>query len=187
MKNTMGSIVLVVTCSLMPIQTNTTNQRTAKNDNQGTIHIGIDLRLGMSKELVISSLAPMYLVQKIEDQRAGSSSWFIKDKGSPSEVEGAITFQNEKLTTVTRYWDPTHDTGYDFATALYGATANFKSENRVSCVLDTEARENPRSAKKAVFLKCGDKTLEVAINEFEADGKTTRVVNVMETLGQSYF
>lgn len=95
-----------------------------------------------------------------------------------------MSFEHDKLTTVTRYWSSTIDSDFGFASAIYRASSNFKDEHRVSCILDSGSRENPRGTSKSVFLLCGAKLLEIAISDYDVDGKSIKNADIMEILGK---
>jgi len=50
--------------------------------------------------------------------------------------------------------------------------------------LDGGSKENPRGTSKSVFLLCGAKTLEIAINDYDLDGKPVKTADIMEILGK---
>ena len=177
---------MLVLLNFVPPQNGIATQTASRASDYDRINFGIDLRLGMAKDYVISSLAQNYRTQRLNvgDEGEGKSSWLIEDKSNSQQVEGALSFEHDKLTTITRYWSSTNDSNFGFGSALYRATSNFKDEHRTACLLDSGSKENPKGTSKSVFLICGAKTLEIALNDYVIDGKAVRLADIMEILGK---
>lgn len=77
--------------------------QTTSVEAQATISIGMELRLGMSRDVIISKLAENYRVIKI---KGDTDDWLVEDKETPATVIGQPGFTSGKLTMPTETGRP---------------------------------------------------------------------------------
>src|SRR5450631_1364693 len=92
-----------------------------------TIWVGIDLELGLSKQVVMSQLAENYKLVRIG---TGGDDWFVQSKNAPMVEYGQVSFENGKLILASRDWTKGDEDSFAFAQSLHGALDQFGKENR---------------------------------------------------------
>jgi len=135
---------------------------------QPTIYIGIELHLGMPRDMIITRLASHYKTRKISAE-AGveGDEWLIEEKDSLTSI-GQLGFTEGKLTYASRDWTQGGEDGYNFAHALRGAMTQIQKEGYEGCFFDVPSSQSPIAELEYLRLYCGPKKIVITIvNETE--------------------
>jgi hypothetical protein len=83
---------------------------------EGLFVAGVDLKLGMERELVLSRLQSKYKLTELSKD----SSFLIVKEGPPFEVIGGVGFNGGKLNWISKNWGSYYgDTALEFAKELF--------------------------------------------------------------------
>jgi hypothetical protein len=172
-------LALVMMCiGSMVAQTKQTAEP-ATPPKPATINIGIDLRLGMSRDAVIPQLASRYKVVKI---KGNDDEWIVKEKENPMPTIGQLGFTAGKLTYASRLWTEGQGDDYTFAQALWGAMSQMDQEDQHACSFEVPASRSKIAEISYMRLYCGPKKIEItAINVLDGTGKR-RYTSISEVL-----
>ena len=127
-----------------------------------TIFIGMELRLGMPKDVVISTLAATYKTLKLQGT---GDDWFVQEKDDPPTTIGLLGFTDGRLTYAVRNWTQGYEDTFQFGQALHGAMAAIQREGHNSCLFDVSNNRSPTADMRDVRLSCGPKRIEVSTVE----------------------
>ena len=144
---------------------------------EGLFVAGVDLKLGMEKEFVLSRLQSKY---KLTEQ--SKDSWFlIAKEGPPYEVVGGVGFKGGKLNWISKDWGSYHgDTTLEFAKELYSVLSNIQNEaNDVLSVSVRRSFSQPGLRGDGINFVSGNRKVIVTI----VDGsKSGNQVSIQETI-----
>jgi hypothetical protein len=163
-----------------------------------TLTIGTStLRLGMSKDSVISALATQYDV--IASDRAGlDASIGGKPDGRhylimavKSSLVGMVEFDDRgKLVAADKTWTPEpgpHSEG-EIGRAIYALIATLVSEGERACSIDATQRNSdeppgraPRYIGRLATIQCGEKRILIGVSANQKDG--TDSISIDEQIG----
>src|SRR5260370_37515308 len=79
-----------------------------------SIWIGMQLRLGMSRDDIISKLTANYKLTKVQD----TDDWIVAEKQNAEIWQGYLGFHGTKLTYASRSWTQASEDTFAFAHAL---------------------------------------------------------------------
>ncbi len=151
----------------------------AQTSNKNSIGFGDTvLRLGMSRNSVVSSLASSYSID--------ADGWVATKSGPPYEPEGQLVFKNGRLTGVWKNWFSSNQArGYELANNVYGLFKVLEHEGNTNCILSTSANQNSRGEEKAAFLFCGSKEIEVSTVRWRRGDQTNDGATLTEILKET--
>jgi len=151
----------------------------ASSPKPSTINIGIDLQLGMSRDVILPQIASRYKVVRIPGD---DDEWIVEEKEIPMTTIGHLRFMAGKLTYASKIWTQGHEDDYSFAQALWGAMSQIDKEYNRSCIFDVPASRSPNAEISYVRLYCGPKKIDItAINVLNGSGKR-RYASISESL-----
>lgn len=140
---------------------------------EGLFVAGIDLKLGMEKEHVLSTLQSKYkLTEPLKD------TWFIFTKeGSPYELIGQVGFKGGKLNWISKNWGSyPGDTTLEFAKELYSVLSNIQNEaNDVLSVSVRRSFSQPGSRGDEINFVSGNRKVIVIIVDGSKSGKQVSI------------
>ena len=147
--------------------------------SQPAIDIGMELRLGMSRDAIIARLAANHKLLKVGD----GDDWLVQDKGDDQATTlGQLGFHAGKLTYASRYWTQGTEDAYGFAQVLHGAMAQMESEGRSTCSFDVPTSRSPIAEMKWIRFYCGPKRIEITTTNMLSGAAKGRFVYVKEIL-----
>ncbi len=142
------------------------------------------IKLGDSKNRIISEMAKEYETEAVSPSQANGDIWLVKDKdSSSSKVVAAVEFDKYgRLASATKYWLPENHAykPEDVVVAIYGVIDTFIKQGNKTCVIGAGERIRPGPVKetKIVTVRCGLETLLIGLNRL-SDSVS---VDVSETL-----
>jgi hypothetical protein len=144
-----------------------------------TIWLGIELRLGLSRQVVMSQLAESYKLVRIGTE---GDNWLVQSKNAPLVSYGQVSFENGKLILAIRDWTNGDEDSFAFAQSLHGALEQFGKENRHVCYVRTNTSRTPTTETGSITLSCGAKqlviqTIDIFYGEYK--GKTTDIQELL--------
>jgi hypothetical protein len=155
---------------------------------QATIWLGsTELTIGMPRDAAIARLAQLYEVEKMEDD----GSWLVQDKGihdkdHPPHLVGTVSFTNESLISVNKFWGPEDQhRGAEFAQSLYGAIASLVNSGKTGCHISVGENQQPTGESKIAFISCGDRFIRVDIIRRPQIGEVATLTEVLKPLNDA--
>ena len=153
-----------------PREARTTSNNPPVNDE---LSIGsVTLRLGMSKDAVMSELGKHYAVtcSLCPPQGTPLEDWLIYEKTHPDELVGNVRFVSGKLTLASRVW--THEnkdySGADTAEIVYKVFSKFVAEGNTNCTVKTWASQQSSGPGELEFretqITCGHREIAIYLN-----------------------
>ena len=142
---------------------------------------GVNLSLGMKKELVMQLFSKKHDLQQVEDQ----STYLIKKKGEspPSDFVGQIAFKEGKLSFASQIWGRyvTKDS-LDMANSIYSAISGILNKEGKILRVKTETNRSPDMILNSIELVFTNKTIVISI----ADGRNIeKSVIIQENLSKN--
>jgi len=142
----------------------------------------VALKLGMPQAIVLQQLGRSYDLKEAQGATEKWSLWAIDEKGSSSIFRGSVSFNDGKVSNITRSWsDDEPNTKAGLANALYGAFSNFEREGKEACTITTDHGQNPGTESKIVFLRCGRKRIEIVLIRIDQQPESAIVQEVLDS------
>jgi hypothetical protein len=153
-----------------------------------TISIGsTTLKLGMTKDSVLSTLGEHYALSKValrSTPREPIEMWDFRETGQTFPL-GSMQFKYGKLSKVGM--DLTSDnrrySAEEIAEVVYGVADTFLQQGNTQCSLGTETSVPPptpgHAGFKATQIKCGHKTIEILVNWQPSGPAGTQVSEIL--------
>jgi len=172
MKNLLLGTLLGILLALVPI---------AYTQQQGErIFVGTtSLQLGMEKDAVISRLAEQgYRLSRVEGPPSQGDQWLVSEKNAQAEYDllGSIVFMKGRLSTATRYWAESWDSGSaKIARNLYFLAKSLEDSGNTTCVIETNPSESPEFDQKDIRIHCGRRTLGIDVSKYKEQREVTQL------------
>jgi hypothetical protein len=136
---------------------------------KSTIYVGMELRLGMSRDEIVTNLTKSYTVEKMESD---GDEWFVAEKQHPEIWQGHLGFHEKKLTYASRAWTQGGEDTFEFGQALWRVISEFQRAGNDSCMVDTPMTNSSTAEIRYIRLYCGGKRIEVMMTDvFNGTGK----------------
>jgi hypothetical protein len=111
----------------------------------------VSLPLGWERQVVLKRLAKYYDVD---------ASGVVRSKDDPSrEIVGSVGFEDGRLTSVSRDWNPSRRGGDANVGAIVSALSQLKGD--LACRVQTPAASGPAEEVKAVDVVCGAHSVSI--------------------------
>ena len=130
-----------------------------------TIWVGIDLQLGLSKQVVMSQLAENYKLVKME-----GDNWLVESKNPPVVSYGQVEFENGKLTGAARRWANGDEDSFAFAQSL-DVPLSSSARRTGTFVMCKRIFRTPAAEMRSISLVCGAKRIVINITASLANSK----------------
>lgn len=144
---------------------------------------GVELRLGLSKEAVVSQLSTLYNLVRLTNAGASESDdWLINSKESPTASYGQVSFSKGKLVLIAKDWTPSDNDSTSFAQMLFGVLDQFGKEDRHECLVNTNATHTPNMNAQVITMFCGAKRLNIEITEMLSGAYKGKSASIQELL-----
>jgi hypothetical protein len=150
------AVAIMLACSMVA-QTERITEA-AVSPKPPTIKIGIDLQLGMSRDVIVAQLAARYKVVKIQGD---DDEWIVEQKENPMPTIGHLGFRAGKLTYASKIWTQGEGDNYTFAQALWGAMSEMERENQHACSFEVPASRSATAQMNYMRLYCGPKKIDI--------------------------
>jgi hypothetical protein len=175
-------IVAIFSVSLLAaLTTSAPKIREAQADDASMFVASTEIRLGMPKEPLLSSLRSRYVLT----QSNTDSYFFWEGTGSGAKLLGGVAFRNDRVSWVSRAWGSFCGTNtLKFATELHSALDSLQSASgRPVVAYASKTHGAPGLRITAIQFSSGTRQLTLSIAEGdEAKAKSGECVSLQETL-----
>lgn len=138
-----------------------------------TIHVGVDLQRGLSRDDVIKRLGHDYKLVRVGTI---GDTWVVESAKTPTVSYGNIVFDKGVLTSASKNLTPDGEDAFAFTSLFHDTLAQFAKEGKRTCNIETNEFESATATTRSVTLLCGSKSLTMSLTETTTPGllsKTT--------------
>ncbi len=135
----------------------------------------VELSLGMPQKAVLGDLDHEFHVERA---RGTGGDWAVIERGKTVAI---VSFQQDKLSRVSRRWISTGDRGAALmADRMYALAEEFAGQERTACTLSAKPYKLAGVEGRIVTLACGSKSIQIVQSRTQGSDWVTSIQEVLQ-------